>query len=240
MGEQSDEIEALQRQDEERRRVMATVAHDMRTPLTTIQGYVNMLQQKTIDDETRDKYLRVIAVQCQRLYRLTQDVSFLARQADAEVSWNFEKLQTAVLFARAEDELMPQYENDHVALATIVGDGAEQMRGDDDRLMQVLTNLLGNAVKFAPRDSEVQLEARREGASVLISVTDKGLGVAEEHREEIFERYQSSDETGRGEGIGLWVCRDIARAHDGEIWVEETPGGGARFVVRLPDEPRTP
>jgi signal transduction histidine kinase len=224
----------LRRQDVERRRLMANVAHDLRTPLTTIQGYLDMLHRSDLPEARRTRYVQVMNGQCQRLQRLTRDVTFLARQADGHLTWKRNPLETEDLLARAATELAPLFEQADVALEWSVGEGAEHLVGDDDRLMQVLTNLLGNAAKFAPSTTVVRLRAEADEDAILITVSDAGPGVPEADRGTIFERYHTADAAGRGEGLGLSICRDIAEAHGGRVWVDESEDGGALFCLLLP------
>ncbi len=227
-------LETLRTGDAQRRRLMANVAHDLRTPLTTIQGYVEMLLRPDLVKERQESYLRSILGQCKRLGRLTWDLTFLARQADGQLEWRFSKLETGKVLRGAVLELLPLFEQTEVQVECDVHDAAEEIWGDEDRLMQVLTNLLGNAAKFAPRGSVVRVIAEPDEDSVLISVADAGMGVPFSQRSEIFERYFSNDAYGRGEGIGLSICRDIVVAHGGRIWVEDSDEGGARFKMALP------
>lgn len=242
VAERTSELEAafvkLRRRDADRRRLMADVSHDLRTPLTTIQGYLEMLLGGNVREELREPYLRSILGQCKRLGRLTRDLAFLSRQADGQLDWKPRMVCVKSLFEEASRELMLLFEQIDVSIDSAVEEGAKRVWADEDRLMQVLTNLLANASKFAPNGSTVRLRAEADEGVVLLSVSDEGKGVPKDQRSAVFERYHSGDESGRGEGIGLSICKDIVASHKGRIWVEDSDEGGARFKVLLPAEGR--
>jgi signal transduction histidine kinase len=111
------------------------------------------------------------------------------------------------------------------------------VRADWDRVVQVLTNLLSNALKFAPRGSEVELDVSPRGAEVLFGVRDRGPGIPADFREKLFTKFAQSDRAKReqeGTGLGLAICRALVLAHGGEIWVDSEPGNGAAFFFTLP------
>ncbi len=227
-------LSALNSRDMERRKLMANVGHDLRTPLTTIQGYLEILMGGDVGEERRLRHMRKMYSQCQRLQRLAEDVTFLARQADGRLRLRPRSLETKELIQGAVTEMEPLFEQGDIKVEWKVADGAGRIRGDEDRLMQVLTNLMSNAAKFSPRGGRVQLSAEPKDGAVLISLSDDGPGVAENQRDVIFERYHTGDSSGRGEGIGLSICMDVATAHGGRIWVEESRQGGALFRLLLP------
>ncbi|MFW5878557.1 MAG: ATP-binding protein [Myxococcota bacterium] len=231
-------LEELERKDAERRRLMANVGHDLRTPLTTIHGYLEMLLRGVPESEKAQRYLRTIVGQCQRLKRLTRDLGFLSRQADGRLEWTFRSVGTEDLLREAVQEIEPLFDQGNVRLSCSVEERTADIWGDRDRLMQVLTNLLGNAAKFAPEGTTVEVSAEADEEAVLISVADAGMGVPEEQRLAVFERFKTGDATGRGEGLGLSICRDIVEAHKGRIWVEESEQGGALFRLYLPASDR--
>ena len=126
-----------------------------------------------------------------------------------------------------------------IALEVRIADDLPAVRADADRLIQVVVNLISNAVKFArDEDAFVRLEARREDGFLRVDVTDNGIGIAREDQARIFERFQQAGNTltdkPQGTGLGLPICREILRRHGGEIFVASEPGQGARFSFRIP------
>jgi len=229
-----DALDELQSHDRDRRRLVATVAHDLRTPLTALSSYVDVLAQRDPPPEKRANYLKVMTAQCRRLRRLTQDLVFLARQEHEALGWQFQDAGTDEVIAQALEELQPLFERAELKVQVEIAPGAERVRADVDRVIQVLANLLGNAIKFSPKGSQLWVHAAPVEGGARLSVSDQGPGIPADRLEHIFERYVSVDTAQRGEGLGLSICKDIVQAHGGEIWAENLEGRGARFSFLLP------
>jgi signal transduction histidine kinase len=225
--------DAAEAREADRRALLADVAHDLRTPLTTLQGYLDLLE-RPVSEETLARYLAVMRSQTRRLARLTEDVGYLVRASEGRthlkrLAWPVEEVVDGAL-----DEMRPLYDQAGVRLGRRVVDALGEVDCDRDRILQVLTNLMGNALKFAPEGSEVTVTAEPWHGSVVLSVLDQGPGVPPEARQRVFERWHTKDPSGRGQGLGLAICKAIVDAHGGRIWVDEADGGGAAFCFLLP------
>jgi two-component system OmpR family sensor kinase len=217
-------------------RLVADVSHDLRTPLTTIQGNLDLLRRGAADDpETRASTLRAIADETARMRRLVNDLLFLA-QADAGLKLYYQPVEVDTL-------LLEMYRQAQVmSQGVTVRLGAEDqalVSGDADRLRQLLLNLVDNALKHAPAGSgEVTLTLRRGGGWVRVGVEDNGAGIAPEDLPHIFERFYRADPSRSrpsGSGLGLAIAKWVAEAHGGRIEVESEVGRGSTFTVWLPE-----
>jgi two-component system OmpR family sensor kinase len=217
-------------------RLVADVSHDLRTPLTTIQGNVDLLRRGAADDPaTRASTLRAIADETARMRRLVNDLLLLA-QADAG-------LKLYRLPVEVDTLLLEVYRQAQgLAQGVTVRLGAEDqasVSGDADRLRQLLLNLVDNALKHAPAGSgEVTLTLRRSGGWVQVGVEDNGAGIPPEDLPHIFERFYRADPSRSrpgGSGLGLAIAKWVAEAHGGRIEVESQVGRGSTFTVWLPE-----
>ncbi|HEX8122662.1 MAG TPA: ATP-binding protein [Solirubrobacteraceae bacterium] len=228
------EDDTLDQVEEERRRFASVASHDLSEPLRTVHGFASLLQRKYEGqlDDTADLYLRHILDGTRRMQRLIDGLlayGRIGREGTAREPVKLNALLRGVvegLDARVEE-----------VQATVLVDELPSVTGDRTQLEQLFQNLLLNALKFhgdAPPHVEVGAE-RGEGEWIL-SVTDRGIGVPPERREEIFAMFVrggTGDE--RGAGIGLAVAARVVANHGGRIWVEDNPGGGSVFRFTLPD-----
>ncbi len=216
-------------------RLVADVSHDLRTPLTTIQGNLDLLRRGAIDDPAmRAEALRAIGDETARMRRLVSDLLLLA-QADAGLKLYLQpvELDTLLLEVYRQAQVMAQ--------GVKVRIGAEDQAvvlGDSDRLRQLLLNLVDNALKYTATGGEVTLTLRRQAGWVRVGVEDTGMGIAAEDLPHIFERFYRTDRSrGRtaGSGLGLAICKWIADAHGGRLEVESQVGVGSVFTLWLPE-----
>lgn len=215
---------------------LALVSHELRTPLTAAKGFVDtvLLQWDRLDDEQKSELLRRASHHADSLNRLiTQLLDYTRIEGD----WApLDPCRVSLLDAteRVCSELSGPLEGFDVEIDIPAGLCAVV---DPDALGHVLTNVVANATKYAPRGTRIAIRAAGEGAEVVVSVTDEGPGIALEEQERIFERfYQSPAHPGqrRGAGLGLAIARRYVEVHGGCIWVESEPGQGAAFVFTLP------
>ncbi|MDO8108037.1 HAMP domain-containing sensor histidine kinase [Isoptericola sp. b441] len=221
--------------DTETRRVqlLGEVAHEMRTPLTGLSGYVEGMVDGvfTADDAT----LTAMSEDLRRLRRLADDLSALSRNDEGRLALAPEPCDLADVVRRTCARYAPQLAEQGVELRVHAVAPLPTV-ADEERIGQVLTNLLTNAAR-ATGQGTVSVEAAAEGASVRVSVTDQGVGLAPEDLERVFERFYRVPGAARGEGsgIGLTIARGIARAHRGDLVARSAgPGRGATFVLTLP------
>ena len=218
---------------------VANVSHELKTPLTSIQGFAQAILDGTASTaEARSQAAEVIYDESSRMHRMVLDLLDLARldagTADLErAPFNLEALLKSVA-----ERFTPQSREAGVKLVTEIRP-LPGFIGDGDRLSQVFTNLVDNALKHTPPGGTVKLNARDEGGWVEVSVADSGPGIPPEELSRIFERFYQLDKArkggpGRGVGLGLAIAREIIQAHSGTISAQSRIGKGSLFVIRLP------
>jgi signal transduction histidine kinase len=223
----------------ERRRValIGDVAHELRTPLATIEGYTEGVLDGVV--EPSDATWALIHDEVGRLKRLVVDLQELSRAEARQIVLHPRPVEPAALVAQAVERLGAQFREKGVALSADVALALPRIAVDSDRMLQVLVNLLGNALRATPAGGAVRATARQDGGSLLVEVADTGIGIAVEHLPHLFERFYRVDKSRSralgGHGIGLTISKALVEAHGGEIWAtSEGPGAGATFHVRLP------
>ena len=224
-----------------RTRLLGEVAHEMRTPLTALEGYMEGLIDGVFAPEP--EILGAASDELRRLRRLADDLSALSRAEEQRLDLHLAGADLADLARRAAARLAPQFADDHVLL-TVDAPSPLPVRADADRITQVLTNIIGNALLATAAAGTVTVEARAAGQRAEVVVTDTGTGLAAEDLERVFERFYRAPGQPRrssGSGIGLTIARNIARAHGGDVTASSAgPGRGATFVLTLPLHPGGP
>lgn len=218
-----------------RTRLLGEVAHEMRTPLTALDGYMEGIIDGVFAPEP--EILGAVSDELRRLRRLADDLSALSRAEEQRLDLHPADADLADLARRAADRLAPQFSDGNVTL-TVHAAGPLPVRADPDRITQVLTNIIGNALAATPADGTVTIEARTAGRRAEVAVTDTGVGLDAGDLERVFERFYRAPGQPRrsgGSGIGLTIARGIARAHGGEVTASSPgQGRGATFLVTLP------
>src|SRR5581483_6866327 len=222
---------------------VALISHDLRTPLTSIMGYVELALEEVgppLDDERRG-YLEVVSRSSERLLRLVDDLLFVARLQAGRLVLTRSQLDLAVIAAQAVEEARPRAEGKQLTLA-FSGEGEPMLEGDKGRLFQLLDNLVSNAIKFTPEGGRIDVRVRGNADGAVLEVSDMGIGLAPGEAEQVFERFfRSSRAVAQqvpGTGLGLFISRAIVDAHGGTIAVSSRDGGGTTFRISLP--PRVP
>ncbi len=232
-------VQRVQASQQAQRDFVANVSHELRTPLTSIQGFAQAILDGTAQDRaTQEHAAQVIYDESHRLHRLVDDLLDLARLDTGQIEFQRGPIQLEGLLARVAerqrvlaDEKGVQLENRVASLPTIVG--------DIDRLAQVFTNLVDNAIRYTPTGGRVTLDAQAQGSEVVVHIIDSGPGIPEEERSRIFERFYRVEKSRagpqpRGVGLGLAITHEIVQAHGGRITVESVLSRGSRFSVHLP------
>ena len=224
----------------ERRRValIGDVAHELRTPLATIEGYTEGLLDGVV--EPAPATWAVLHDEVGRLRRLVAELQELSRAEARQLPLHLAPAAPAELLAQAVARVAPQFAEKGIALVQEAAAHLPSVRADADRVIQVLINLLGNALRCTPTGGTVTARVIQEGGEVVFSVTDTGIGIAPEHLPHLFERFYRVDKARSralgGSGIGLTIAKALVEAHGGRIWAESSGAGhGARFAFTLPD-----
>jgi signal transduction histidine kinase len=231
------ELDLLRARDVERNRFVSTVAHELRTPLTGLSGYLELILEGQVADEADERdFLERSAQIVDTMTELVGDLLELSRLESGSVRLEIGQFSVAEVAARVVDGLMPVAMTRGVELTTSLPPRLRSATGDRRRVEQIMTNLVGNALKFAESGSVIELAAWFEGSIALVAVRDEGPGIAPEDRTRIFDRFYrlAGHEAISGTGLGLPIARDLARRMSGDLEVATVPGTGSTFVLVLP------
>jgi len=236
----SDQIDQLHRADAARRDMVANISHDLRTPLASLQGYLETLtmKQDAFSEEEKRRYLGLAVRQAERLARLIAELFELTMLDSSGTRLNFEPFSLPELVQDVAQKFRPEAERRHLSLETEIPEAAPFVRADIGLIERVLENLIENAIKYTPEGGAVRLSLTPDSTGIEMRVADTGRGIAEEDRERIFERFyraeKSRGEAPEGTGLGLAITRRILQLHDCPINVESVLGEGTAFTFRLP------
>ena len=214
---------------------IADVSHELRTPLTSIRGFSQALLDGTVTStERRQHSLGVIQQETQRMLRMVEQLLDLSRLESGQVRLQLSEVDPAELLRHVEELFSPRAADKGLQLRRAVAPGAPTIRADHDRLVQVLANLLDNALRHT-ETGHIELRAQRDGDALLLQVEDTGAGIPPERLPHLFDRfYQSPDRSGPGAGLGLAISQEIIRAHQGQISAQSTPQTATTITIRLP------
>lgn len=215
--------------------VLSIVAHDLRNPLNAISMSAALLLEVQLPNEKRDQQLRIVRRSAQRMDRLIQDLLDAARIDAGRFSVQRGVVEVAPLIAEACETFAAQAAESHQQLSCEVRDGTPAIDADGDRILQLLRNLLSNALRHTPEGGSVAVRVEPAGDEVRFSVRDTGSGIPAEDLPYLFDRFWQARRTRRGgAGLGLAIAKGIAEAHGGRIWVESEEGKGSTFAFTLP------
>jgi len=229
----------LEKTETMRRQLIGDVTHELRTPLTAVKGYLEGLMDGVLpaDPETYQQ----IHSEIDRLQRLVNDLQELSRVEAGAIQLQLAPVSPASLVERIQSTLGRQFEDKNIQLMTDVEPGLPNLFVDKDRIIQVLTNLVGNALQYTPNGGKVSISVRREKSEILFSVKDTGIGISTEQLTFIFNRFYRTDKSRNrasgGSGIGLTIAKALVQAHQGKIWAEsngEGKGSTFSFLIPLP------
>ena len=232
---------------------LTNVSHELRTPLTSVVGFSKIIGRRldelvfpavTSEDPKIQRAMRqvgenldIISTEGERLTAMINDVLDLAKIESGRMEWRRVPVQIEEIMLRASAATSSLISHAGLTLVTDVEPELPTVIGDRDRLIQVVINLISNAVKFTPSGT-VTGSARRDGDHVVVSIADTGVGIAAEDQERVFEQFRQAGDTltdkPRGTGLGLPICREIVEHHGGHIWVESRVGVGSTFFFTLP------
>jgi signal transduction histidine kinase len=229
-------VDDLQRNEKLRRNLMADTAHELRSPLYNIRGYVEAIQDGVAEPDT--KTISSINEEVILLCHLVDDLRELALAESGELKLFYQSENVAELVNHALVAVQPKAEAKEISLSVRIPDELPPVKADFQRIVQVLHNLLENAIIHTSKGNSVAITAHQQGSWVEISVADNGEGIPEEDLPNIFERFYRVDKsrtraTG-GSGLGLTIAKYLIEAHGGRIWVQSKPGEGSCFTFTLP------
>jgi len=233
-------IVRLESSQKSQRDFVANVSHELKTPLTSIQGFAQAILDGTADTpETRRQAAQIIQDEAGRMHRMVLDLLDLARLEAGTADLKMSAVDMKELLQNIVEKFTPQGQKAGIRLELSQPTDLLPVIGDGDRLAQVFTNLVDNALKFTPTDGKVILAAERVGAEMKISITDTGIGIPKEALPRLFDRFYQVDASraggeGHGAGLGLAIVKEIIEAHGGRISVRSDVGHGTTFEICLP------
>jgi signal transduction histidine kinase len=224
--------------DRARRNLIASVSHDLRTPLTSLRLLVEAIDDGVVaGPEETGEALRRAKQHVATLSTLVDDLFELARLEAGDISWTLSQVGVAELIDETVEAFRPQAEQKGLVLNESVPSDVAPVRGNPEKLQRVLYNLMQNAVRHTPQDGTVTLRAERDDGFVRIEVADDGDGIPPDQAEHVFERFFRGGDgarNGTGAGLGLSISRAIVEAHGGRIWIEPGEQRGTRVVFTVP------
>lgn len=244
---------AAEQADAAKSSFLSTVSHELRTPLTSVLGFAKIIRRRLeerlfplIPEQDRKvqqakqqviENLGIVVSEGERLTKLIDDVLDLAKIEAGKFTWNMSSLSIKDVIDRAVSATASLFEAKKLQLMRDIDADLPAITGDQDRLIQVVINLISNAVKFTDSGS-ITCSAHRHGSELIVSVKDSGIGIAADDQPKVFEKFKQVGDTltdkPKGTGLGLPICKEIVEYHGGRIWVESEPGHGSTFFFTLP------
>ena len=223
--------------DEAKTNFLANVSHELRTPLTSIRAFSEILLNYDNDVSVQREFLQIITDESERLTRLVNDVLDVTKIESGKMDWREDTISLTAVLDQCARTFVPLFEQTQLTFRQDVPRNLPPIRGDHDRVQQVIHNLLNNAMKFTETGT-IALRASVVAGEVEIAVTDTGVGIALTDQERVFEKFQQVGDTltgkPKGTGLGLTICREIIAHHGGRLRLESQPGEGSTFTVVLP------
>ncbi len=231
------DLTRIRRLETIRRDFISNVSHELRTPLASLSALVETLQDGALEDPTMaQRFLNHMERELATMTQIVEELLELSRIESNRAPFFMQSTPIATLIAVPVDRMLPQVRRAGLTLAVELPDALAPALADAERIQQVLTNLLHNAIKFTPSGGTITVSAHGEADKVIIAVRDTGVGIAEEELSRIFERFYKADRarSSGGTGLGLAIAKHIIQAHRGQIWVESVEGRGSTFYFSLP------
>jgi histidine kinase len=228
----------LEQVESRRRQLIGDIAHELRTPLTAIKGSMEGLVDGILS--ASPETFTQVATEADRLNRLVDDLQELSRVEAGSFALDMKPVSLPELAETAGKRLARSYAKKGVSLTLKLPASLPSVTADTDRLLQVITNLLDNALQYTPTGGQVTISAEARGYEILVQVEDTGIGIPAEHLPHIFDRFYRVDKSrsrqfGGGSGIGLTISKHLVEAHNGRLWAESTGNGqGSTFSFTIP------
>ena len=216
---------------------MNIAAHELKSPVTPIKGYLDLIVSDEKSDEKIKKWAKISLRNAERLLRLVDDILDVSRLDNDTMKFEMRKIDQTTLFHEIGEDMTPSIEKKQLAFTKNLASDLPEILGDYLRLNQVLRNLFTNAIKFTDKGS-IKLDAYRKDNNIVFEVSDTGIGMRKDEASNVFKKfYQTETSDNRkheGTGLGLFICKEIIKKHHGDIQVDSTLGKGSRFIVTIP------
>ncbi len=221
---------------------ISVVSHELRTPLTSIKAFTELILIKPrMTAEKRSRFLSIINNETDRLARLINDILDLTKIEAGKLSWHVTQVSLPEVIRTSVTNIQSLADNKSLIMELNMPDPLPRLYGDRDRLVQVITNILSNAIKFTPDGGRISIEASYEEQprrQIMVHIADTGVGIPHKHLDSIFEKFRRAGDAltniSEGTGLGLAITKQIVEYHGGRIWAESTPGSGSTFSFTLP------
>jgi len=221
---------------------ISIVSHELRTPLTSIKAFTELIFMKPrMTNEKRGRFLTIINDETDRLARLINDILDLTKIEAGKLSWHITRVSLPEVITTSVTNMRALADNKSLAIRQNVPDSLPWLYGDRDRLLQVITNILSNAIKFTPDGGKISIEASSQEdprRQIIVHIMDTGVGIPHKHLDSIFEKFRRAGDaltnTFEGTGLGLAITKQIVEYHGGRIWAESALGSGTTFSFTLP------
>lgn len=238
LAEANEELKSLDKMKDE---FLSNVSHELKTPLTSIKGYTQLLSDGTLGElnEEQLKAQKTVSRNSDRLKRLVDSLLYLSRIQAGTVEYFFEPLQIGELLGHIQEDLKIQADQKRINLELKLDEDMPLINGDRDKLTDMITNIVDNAIKFTPEEGNITINSFVDDKDIHITVKDTGIGIPKEMIDNLFQRFYQIDASRKrkygGTGLGLYISKTIAEAHKGTIWIEsEGEGRGTEVHIRIP------
>ncbi len=228
----------LEKLEDMRKSFIANISHDIRSPLTSIKGYVQAILDKTISYEHQEKYLNIVLDEANRLAKLTNDILLLNSMENSEMTVERTNFDIHYMIRKTLSQFEQKIVNKKIDITLLIDKKELYVIGDIDKIQRVIYNLIDNAVKFCEEDDKITIETSLTGSKATVVIEDTGPGINKNELKYIWDRFYKGDPSRgkhrQGTGLGLSIVRQIIKAHDEKITVTSEENVGTRFSFTLP------
>ncbi len=234
---QSSPVETVQ--NEPQSEVISLVAHELKNPLVSIRGYSELLLSGAVGEINKQQadFLKTILNNADRMAELISDLLDAARLDSGREKIQLASIQSTKVIQQVVTTLLPQLEEKGLLLCTDLESDLPAVQADENRLIQIFTNLLSNAAKYTPPGGKITITAHSDDRNVIFAVQDSGIGIKSIDQKKIFQRYFRTDDAQSrdipGTGLGLYICKILVELHGGRIWFESEYSKGTTFLFSL-------
>lgn len=220
-----------------RKEFVANVSHELRSPLTSIQGYIDGILDGTVSKDKIYDYLEIVQKESRRMSRLISELLDMTKMESGQFPLNRSEFDINELIRVTVIKMERRINEKELSVKVDFNRERNIVVADRDKIEQVLTNIIDNAIKFTEKRGHIHIATEKYDGKVRIMIKDNGIGISKEDQEHIWDRFYKADKSRSGDngaGLGLYIVKSIINAHDEEIWIESEPGKGAAFIFTLP------
>lgn len=227
----------LKDMDDYQKKFIGNVSHDFRSPLTSIKGYLEAMADGTIPPEMQERYFKILLFETERLRDLTEDLLSLNEFDTKSLLLDYTTFDIHEIIKNTVDSFEGTCAQKKISIELLFSSKVQNVTADKRKIQQVLYNLVDNAIKFSPNDSEIDIETRDKNGKIFVSIKDNGIGIPKKSINKIWERFYKTDlsrgKDKKGTGLGLAIVKEIIQAHNENINVVSTEGVGTEFIFSL-------